>query len=171
MTVLALELAGEVGGEAPLGPLLRDLLPAALAYVLSFLILGLFWLGQRAALADLAATDRWHAWSHILFLMMVAVIPFPAALISAYPDEWLALAIYAGVLTGAAASLEAGHLWAHGRGGLSREGGSGGRGVTRRIALAVVSYGVALLVGLVSVPLGLLAFVASHLIFVTRPLC
>ena len=102
---------------------------------------------------------------------MVAIIPFPAALLGAHPDEWLALAVYAGVLTGAAAFLEAGHLWAHGPGGLSRASGSRGRGVTRRLLLAVGTYALALSVGWASVPLGLVVFVASHLVFVTRPLC
>ena len=171
MTVLALELAGAVEPDVPIGALLRDLLPAALAYLLSFVILGLFWFGQRTALSDLAATDRWHAWSHIGFLMMIAIIPFPAALVGAHPDEWLSLVVYAGVLTAAASFLEAGHVWAHRPGGLAVEGARDSRAVTRRLIFAVLTYGLALLVGLASPPLGLLVFVASHLAFIARPVC
>ena len=87
MTLLALELVATVEADRSLRELWPALWPRLVSCVMSFLILGLFWIAHRAALSPIRTTDRGHVALNLLFLMLVAAIPFPAALVGTHPDD------------------------------------------------------------------------------------
>ena len=96
MTLLVLGLAvGQVGKsistDAQLWDALRALAPNVLVYTMSFMTLGIFWLGQGTQLAHLARSNRNFAWIHLVFLFAVTMVPFSTMLLAHY--YWLRVAL------------------------------------------------------------------------------
>jgi len=58
-------------------------------YILSFLILANFWIGHHYRFALLKATNITHLWFNIIFLMVVALLPFSSSLSGDFPQFWL----------------------------------------------------------------------------------
>ncbi len=77
-----------------LGQALLNLWPSYFSYVLSFLVVGIYWVGQHNQFHFIKRSDRWLIWINILFLMSVSVIPFSAALLGTYFTQQLATIIY-----------------------------------------------------------------------------
>ena len=75
---------------------LLDLWPNLLSYVLSFLVILMFWTAHHSIFRPIKSYDRGLIWLNSLFLMLIAFLPFPTALLGAYPDQQLVVAIYAG---------------------------------------------------------------------------
>ena len=75
---------------------LLDLWPKLLSYVLSFLVILMFWTAHHSIFRPIKSYDRGLIWLNSLFLMFIAFLPFPTALLGAYPDQQLVVAIYAG---------------------------------------------------------------------------
>jgi uncharacterized membrane protein len=88
MTLLVLDLrapvAEAVHSERELVDALINLAPRLVPYVMSFLTLGIFWLGQQAQLDRLAKSDRDLAWMHIGFLCAICLVPFSTALLAEF---------------------------------------------------------------------------------------
>jgi uncharacterized membrane protein len=92
--------------HAPVSSLIhheRDLLHALLklapklaVYVMSFLTLGIFWVGQQTQLNLLIRSDRDLTWLHLAFLFCVTLMPFSTALIGEFIEYRTALLIYWG---------------------------------------------------------------------------
>lgn len=85
MTLLAFGLKDTHVSGASWAMRLRELGPGLFAYVISFLILGLYWTGHHAEFHYILRTNRLHLWLNMLALMMVALIPFSASVL-AEPD-------------------------------------------------------------------------------------
>lgn len=110
MTLLVLDLAvpgatghhpqhpiwgsGALSSEDPVIDVLGDLAPNLLTYLMSFLTLGIFWVGQQTQLERLERSDRDLTWIHLVFLLGVTLIPFSTALLSEYVTYRSALAVY-----------------------------------------------------------------------------
>ena len=98
MTLLVLDLhtpaAATIASERDLGYALVALAPRLLVYLMSFLTLGIFWVGQQTQLNHLAETNRNHAWFHLAFLFCVSLMPFSTSLIAEFISYRLALVIY-----------------------------------------------------------------------------
>jgi uncharacterized membrane protein len=98
MTLLVLDLrapaAEAVHSERQLLDALITLAPRLVPYVMSFLTLGIFWLGQQAQLDRLAKSDRDLAWLHVGFLCVVCLVPFSTALLSEFLTFRVALIVY-----------------------------------------------------------------------------
>ncbi len=75
---------------------LLDLWPKLLSYVLSFLVILMFWTAHHNIFRPIKSYDRGLIWLNSLFLMFIAFLPFPTALLGAYADQQLVVAIYAG---------------------------------------------------------------------------
>ncbi len=73
-----------------LGPIWHQLLP----YLMSFLTLGIFWMGQQAQLNFLERGDRNLMWIHMAFLFAVSTMPFSTRLLSEFIELRVALLIY-----------------------------------------------------------------------------
>jgi uncharacterized membrane protein len=98
MTLLVLDLhtpvVETIHGEADLGRALLALAPRLFVYLMSFLTLGIFWVGQQTQLNHLARTDRNHAWLHLAFLFAVSLMPFSTSLIAQFISYRAALLVY-----------------------------------------------------------------------------
>jgi len=77
---------------------LLALWPKYFGYVLSFVVITSFWNIHHTIFSAIRGYDRGLIWLNSLFLMFVAVVPFPTALISEYGDHQLPVAIYAATL-------------------------------------------------------------------------
>jgi len=77
--------------EAQLWSFLQTLAPKVLVYTMSFMTLGIFWLGQGTQLGRLARSDRNFMWIHLVFLFSVTLVPFSTALLANY--YWLKVAL------------------------------------------------------------------------------
>ena len=61
---------------------------------MSFLTLGIFWVGQQTQLNHLARSDRHLTWIHIAFLFAVTITPFSTMLLAEFISYRLALIVY-----------------------------------------------------------------------------
>jgi uncharacterized membrane protein len=82
--------------------------PRFLAYVISFIMLGVYWVGHHNQYHYIRRTDRGFLWINIFFLMGVSLLPFSTALLGQYPAERTSLAVY-----GLNLILVGGFLYAH----------------------------------------------------------
>jgi uncharacterized membrane protein len=98
MTLLVLDLRVPVNAaiqsEQALANALIAFSPRLLTYFMSFMTLGIFWLGQQTQLNHFARSDRNLAWIHLGFLLAVALMPFSTALLAEYITLRLALVVY-----------------------------------------------------------------------------
>lgn len=68
--------------------------PRLLMYVMSFLTLGIFWVGQQTQLNHLARSDRSLTWIHLAFLFAVTITPFSTTLLAEFTTYRTALLLY-----------------------------------------------------------------------------
>jgi uncharacterized membrane protein len=98
MTLLVLDLkvpaTEAVHSEHDLGRALLALSPRLLVYLMSFLTLGIFWVGQQTQLNHLARSDRSLSWIHLAFLFAVSLTPFSTSFLAEYLGYRLALLTY-----------------------------------------------------------------------------
>ena len=145
MTLLVLDLrlpaAGAVHGEAGLGRALLALAPHLVVYLMSFLTLGIFWVGQQTQLNHLARADRDLAWIHLAFLFAVTLMPFSTRLMTAFLAYRVALVAYWANILLLGVMLFASWRYAT-RAGLVRDDAPAGigRSVERRIVIAQALY-------------------------------
>ena len=74
---------------------LLALWPKYLSYVLSFVVILMYWMAHHITFRAIKRYDRTLIWLNSLFLMCIAFLPFPTSLIGEYGDNQLAVAIYA----------------------------------------------------------------------------
>jgi TMEM175 potassium channel family protein len=96
MTLLVLGLTvpvlyGTATTEGQLWQALVNLGPSFLVYPMSFMTLGIFWLGQGTQLTRLARSNRNYVWIHLVFLFAVTLVPFSTLLLARY--WWLKVAL------------------------------------------------------------------------------
>ena len=98
MTLLVLGLALPTltahGTEGDLWRALLGLGPNVLVYTLSFMTLGIFWVGQGTQLNLLARSNRNYSWLQLVFLFAVTLVPFSTALLAHFPTYRVALVEY-----------------------------------------------------------------------------
>lgn len=98
MTILVLDLhapaAEAVRTEHDLQKALLVLAPRLLVYLMSFMTLGIFWVGQQTQLNHLERSDRSLTWIHIAFLCVVCLTPFSTALLAEFIRYRTALLLY-----------------------------------------------------------------------------
>jgi len=73
---------------------LVSVLPRILAYVMSFIIIGLYWVVHHNSMHAMKKTDRGFLWLNILLLLCVSFIPFPTSLLGLYPYQAWPIIIY-----------------------------------------------------------------------------
>ena len=122
MTLLVLGLAvPTLSSRATEGDLWQGLLklgPSVLVYTMSFMTLGIFWVGQGTQLGRLARSNRNYAWLQLTVLFGVTLMPFSTALLAHFPtlrvalvEYWLNIVLVGGMLlAGAEYGLRA-HLF------------------------------------------------------------
>ena len=109
MTLLVLDLhtpvIKELGDEPALWAALVKLAPNLLTYFLSFMTLGIFWVGQQTQLNHFARSNRHLTWIHLAFLLLVSLMPFSTSLLAsnitfrvALVEYWLNVLLLGAVL-------------------------------------------------------------------------
>jgi uncharacterized membrane protein len=98
MTLLVLDLRPPaievVHSEHGLLAALASVLPQFVMYMMSFLTLGIFWLGQQTQLNHLERSDRHLTWINIAFLFAVTLMPFSTKMLAEFYAYRVALLGY-----------------------------------------------------------------------------
>jgi len=98
MTLLLLELHAPareaIHTEHDLLRGMAALSPELLVYLLSFLTLGIFWVGQQTQLNHIGRSNRNFTWIHLAFLFAVTLMPFSTRLLSEFVEYRAALIAY-----------------------------------------------------------------------------
>ncbi len=98
ITLLVLDLHAPalqlVHSEADLWHGLVALAPRLLVYVMSFMTLGIFWVGQQTQHNHIAQSDRNLTWLHLAFLFAVTLMPFSTTLMAEFIGFRLAVVVY-----------------------------------------------------------------------------
>jgi uncharacterized membrane protein len=97
-TLLVLEIGIDSADANHLGQALLDLWPSYLAYVTSFITIGIIWMNHHFCVETIARSDRTHMFLNLLLLLTVSFLPFPTRLVAEYlqkPGEQTAVYAYA----------------------------------------------------------------------------
>src|SRR5580658_4950622 len=98
MTLLLLELhvpaKDLIRSESELRHALAALSPQLLVYLMSFLTLGIFWVGQQTQLNHIERSERHFTWIHLAFLFLVTLMPFSTRLLTEFITFRTALVAY-----------------------------------------------------------------------------
>jgi uncharacterized membrane protein len=95
ITLLVLEIhVPELTQGQSLNEALREVRPSFNAFVITFILTGLYWVGHRDLFALIRRTDRGLVWLNILYLLPLCLLPFGAGLLGRYDQEPVALRIY-----------------------------------------------------------------------------
>jgi uncharacterized membrane protein len=111
MTLLVVDLRTPVGevihSEHGLLQALGAMGPQVIAYLMSFITLGIFWNGQEAQFSQLARGNRHLTWIQLAFLFFVTLMPFSTRLLAEFITYRAALLLYWGNILLLGASLYA----------------------------------------------------------------
>ncbi len=118
ITLLVLELRlPEIATDAPPAVFARALLdvqPRLISFLISFFVIGLFWLGHHRMFRIIVRADSALSFLNLVLMLFVAVIPFPTAVLGRYaPSQPLAVMVYAGTMV--LAGLTSTGLWLYTR--------------------------------------------------------
>jgi uncharacterized membrane protein len=145
MTLLVLDIHAPakeaIHSEQGLWLALAALSPQLISYLMSFLTLGIFWMGQQAQLNHFVRSDRNLSWIHIAFLFAVSIMPFSTRLLAEFINLRAALICYWAniLLLGGVLYLS----WRYARrAGLLKEGVTAevGKAIERRILIGQALY-------------------------------
>ena len=99
ITLLVLEIhVPELTQGQSLAEALAEVRPSFNAFVVTFILTGLYWVGHRDLFALIRRTDRGLVWLNLLYLLPVCLLPFSAGVLGRYDQEPVALHIYGLVL-------------------------------------------------------------------------
>ena len=98
LTLLVLDLHTPLGSaihsERDLWHALGASAPQIVMYLMSFLTLGIFWIGQQTQLNHLSSSHRILTWLHLAFLFAVTLMPFSTRLLAEFAAYRAALIVY-----------------------------------------------------------------------------
>jgi uncharacterized membrane protein len=98
MTLLVLDIhipsADAVHSEAELCRALTTMAPQWIAYLMSFLTLGIFWAGQQTQLNHIREGSRDLTWIHLGFLFTITMLPLSTRLLAEFMTYRTALLLY-----------------------------------------------------------------------------
>ena len=88
ITLLIIEIGvPHVTGDESLSEALGDLWPSYGAYVLSFVMIGIYWANHHSLFRLFVRTDHYFLMLNVFFLMAIAFLPFPTAVLGEYLDD------------------------------------------------------------------------------------
>ncbi len=173
ITLLILDVRVPSEARGNLAHALAEQWPQYLAYLLSFLIVGIIWLNHHATVQLLARTDHTIQVLNLLLLLPVSILPWPTALLAEYArqgtaaDQRIAVLIYG--VTSSLMAVGFNALWRYllrhpelRRPEVSRELLAVRN---RRYNLGLAVYPVATLIGLLSLPLFLFLMLALAFVY------
>ena len=170
ITLLVLDLHVPEVGEESLTHALAEQWPADASYAVSFLTIGIIWINHHGLFRYIERCDRPLLSLNIFLLMMVAVVPYPTALISHYartPNATAAAVAYGGVMVTMALLFNA--IWHYAiRAGLLASGADSREvsGITRSYLPGPLLYLTATLTALVNADASLVMYAAIAVLYV-----
>jgi uncharacterized membrane protein len=170
LLVLTIEVPN-LGGESLAHELVR-LWPSFVAYVVSFVTIGIIWVNHHTVLRLLRRADRTFLFINVFFLLCIAFIPFPTKLLATYvrSDNGQAAAVAYG-LTLTLTAIFFSVMWQYAI-------GSGGRllrvdadrrevdGITRSYRPGIAMYATATIVGIFQAEVSAVMYAAIALFYV-----
>ncbi len=166
MTLLVLDvkipkIASALVTPELLAQTLWDLWPKFLSFVMSFVILSLFWIAHHGYSHFLKRTDRTFLWINLLFLMVVVFVPFSTDFLGDYPRQRIAAMVYGCNMLGLGLTLY--WQWDYATSGRRLVGDNVEPQLVRkgkqRILLGMVTISCAMLLTLVNPALSLIVYV------------
>jgi uncharacterized membrane protein len=153
MTLLVLEIRLPALPENPtsevFGAALGSVVPRVLAYALSFVVLATYWLAHWRRFHLIRRGDDRLALLNLLQLGLIALIPFPTAVMGEHGDQPLAVVLYAVTLS--AAGIAGTAVWVYTMRARLLEPGTGAETARRSAARSLIVPGV-MLASLVLLP-------------------
>ena len=116
ITLLVLEIPVPHSKQGDLWKALVDQWPSYVAYVLSFVTIGIMWVSHHSMFERIGAVDRKLLFINLMLLMGVAFLPFPTELVATYVREGgtnshIAAAMYSMTLVGIGIAFSS--MWWH----------------------------------------------------------
>lgn len=168
MTLLVFDIrVPEVPSDQLLAAL-PDLMRNLGGYAVSFVLLGIYWIGHRNQFNFIRRADQNLHWLNILFFGLAGLIPFSTGLVARYPGVFAVEAIYGFnlMLIGVALFLH----WSYATRNHRLVNPDMPRAAIRlgkqRSLLAPVLYGVAILLGLINPRLSLLVYALVPILYI-----
>jgi uncharacterized membrane protein len=170
MTLLVLDVRlpeTEADDSFALWHQLTDLGPQFAAYLLSFTMLGTFWLAEHTFLERCRRSDRMLSWAALSFLFFVSTLPFSAATLAEHTHLTLAVLLYWANLLGLGLTL-GWQIFHADRNELVHDP-AGLELVRRRLFVAQSLYAVAAAISFVSPPASIVGLALVQLFFIVSP--
>jgi uncharacterized membrane protein len=102
MTILVLDIrVPELGSGRSLAESLVEARPTFVSFVISFLLVGMFWTMHKRTFSRVRYIDHNSTWLNLLFLLTLAVVPYASSALGRYHSEPVALHLYGVVLISA----------------------------------------------------------------------
>ena len=95
ITLLVLSIDIPDVSDKNLGPALRDVVPQLVAYALSFVVIGRYWIAHHAMFRSLRRVDGTLLWVNLALLGFIALLPAPTQVLAEYGDTALGTIVYA----------------------------------------------------------------------------
>jgi uncharacterized membrane protein len=83
----------------PLGPQLASLMPNLFAFMLSFVVIGGYWVAHNGLFKLIDRSDIRLVWLNLLVLFFIVLLPLPTQIVADYGNTTLGVEIYAGAMT------------------------------------------------------------------------
>lgn len=99
ITLLVLPLADAKLSQANLTRDLLALWPQLLSFGLSFLVVGNYWLAHQRMFRHVVRTDAVLLWLTLVFLLCIAFLPFPTAVLGSHGDSTPGVVLYAAAMS------------------------------------------------------------------------
>ncbi|HMF42976.1 MAG TPA: TMEM175 family protein [Polyangia bacterium] len=171
MTVLVLGIqVPEGGGAADLRARLWALGPRLASYVLSFVMLGVLWIGHHYQFHYIRRTDRALLWLNLVFLLAITFLPFSTGVLGNYFREPLAVVLYGSTVVLAGICLLLHWIYASHDGRFVPPGLDSGlvRLLRLRIIVGLALSVIAIGLGAVDTRLSLVVFLAIPVVYFIR---
>lgn len=174
MTLLVLELhvptvevyqAGTVSSE--LLQALGLLWPKFLSFVVSFILIGIYWTGHHIQFGFVKKANFNFIWLNMLFLLLISVIPFSTALLGEYPFAQISIIIYGLNLISAGLLLYGNWRYARTRDLIDASAISSElrRNARQKILLPPFMYFMAILASFVNTKVSLVLFILGPIVY------
>ena len=152
ITLLVLEIrvpeSHLTGHGSTLSRALLALWPSYLGYLISFVTIGIMWVNHHSMFVLIRRTDRYFLLLSVVFLMCIAFLPFPTAVLAEYLSEpkgrRVAVALYSASFTLIALAYNAVWWYAAREGGLLEPDADreAVQTISRRYLIGPLAYGV-----------------------------
>lgn len=168
MTLLVFEITIPSVPPQDLPAAVISLWPYFIGYAVSFVLLGIYWTGHRAQYNYIVHADTNLHWLNMLFFAFSGLVPFSTGLVSRYPDQWLAVALYGLNLIMIGVALYLHWLYATRHSRLVGDDMTPfvRRFATQRCLLAPACYLVAIVLGLITPFLSLFVFALVPIFYI-----